>query len=104
VNILNLLAALAAAHARGVPLPIWSRQFHISSLFGALSAVTAASPSRDCGLRHTDDALRNLIALSRQMTAQSGGRVITLFGCGGDRDRHQTAKMGRAAGEEATLS
>jgi UDP-N-acetylmuramoyl-L-alanyl-D-glutamate--2,6-diaminopimelate ligase len=47
---------------------------------------------------HTDDALRNLIALARQMTAHSGGRVITLFGCGGDRDRTKRPKMGLAAG------
>jgi UDP-N-acetylmuramoyl-L-alanyl-D-glutamate--2,6-diaminopimelate ligase len=47
---------------------------------------------------HTDDALRNLTALARQMTAQSGGRVITIFGCGGDRDRTKRPKMGQAAG------
>jgi UDP-N-acetylmuramoyl-L-alanyl-D-glutamate--2,6-diaminopimelate ligase len=47
---------------------------------------------------HTDDALRNLIALARQMTEQSGARVITLFGCGGDRDRTKRPKMGQAAG------
>ena len=48
---------------------------------------------------HTDDALRNLIDLARQMTAQSGGRVITLFGCGGDRDRTKRPKMGKVAGQ-----
>ena len=48
---------------------------------------------------HTDDALRNLIDLARQMTAQSGGRIITLFGCGGDRDRTKRPKMGKVAGQ-----
>jgi UDP-N-acetylmuramoyl-L-alanyl-D-glutamate--2,6-diaminopimelate ligase len=48
---------------------------------------------------HTDDALQNLIALARQMTSQSGGRVITMFGCGGDRDRTKRPKMGQAAGK-----
>ena len=48
---------------------------------------------------HTDDALRNLTALARQMTAQTGRRVITVFGCGGDRDRTKRPKMGQAAGE-----
>ncbi len=48
---------------------------------------------------HTDDALRNLTALARQMTTKSRARVITLFGCGGDRDRTKRPKMGQAAGE-----
>jgi UDP-N-acetylmuramoyl-L-alanyl-D-glutamate--2,6-diaminopimelate ligase len=52
---------------------------------------------------HTDDALRNLIALARQMTAPTGGRVITLFGCGGDRDRTKRPKMGQAAGQASDL-
>jgi UDP-N-acetylmuramoyl-L-alanyl-D-glutamate--2,6-diaminopimelate ligase len=42
--------------------------------------------------------LRNLIVLARQMTAQTSGRVTTLFGCGGDRDRTKRPKMGQAAG------
>jgi len=48
---------------------------------------------------HTDDAVRNLTTLARQITAASGSRVITLFGCGGDRDRTKRPKMGQAAGE-----
>jgi UDP-N-acetylmuramoyl-L-alanyl-D-glutamate--2,6-diaminopimelate ligase len=47
---------------------------------------------------HTDDALLNLTALARQMTARTGGSVITMFGCGGDRDRTKRPKMGLAAG------
>ncbi len=49
---------------------------------------------------HTDDALRNLTALARDFLAQRGGagRVITVFGCGGDRDRSKRPLMGEAAG------
>jgi UDP-N-acetylmuramoyl-L-alanyl-D-glutamate--2,6-diaminopimelate ligase len=47
---------------------------------------------------HTDDALRNLTRLAREFVG-GGHRVITLFGCGGDRDRGKRPKMGRAAGE-----
>jgi UDP-N-acetylmuramoyl-L-alanyl-D-glutamate--2,6-diaminopimelate ligase len=46
---------------------------------------------------HTDDALRNLISLARDLVGAA--RVITLFGCGGDRDKTKRPKMGRAAGE-----
>ena len=46
---------------------------------------------------HTDDALRNIIAVARG--AQSPNRVITLFGCGGDRDRAKRPLMGQAAAE-----
>jgi len=52
---------------------------------------------------HTDDALRNLIALARELVRDRGGRVITLFGCGGDRDRTKRLRMGRAAGEGSDL-
>jgi UDP-N-acetylmuramoyl-L-alanyl-D-glutamate--2,6-diaminopimelate ligase len=48
---------------------------------------------------HTDDALRNLTSLARQITAQEGKRVITVFGCGGDRDRTKRPRMGEAAGQ-----
>jgi UDP-N-acetylmuramoyl-L-alanyl-D-glutamate--2,6-diaminopimelate ligase len=52
---------------------------------------------------HTDDALRNLIALARELVAEHRGRVITLFGCGGDRDRTKRPRMGRAAAQGSDL-
>jgi UDP-N-acetylmuramoyl-L-alanyl-D-glutamate--2,6-diaminopimelate ligase len=49
---------------------------------------------------HTDDALRNVIQVARELTGQtSRGRVITLFGCGGDRDRTKRPLMGMVAAE-----
>lgn len=47
---------------------------------------------------HTDDALRNVIAVARSMRPK---RVITLFGCGGDRDRSKRPLMGVAAAESS---
>jgi UDP-N-acetylmuramoyl-L-alanyl-D-glutamate--2,6-diaminopimelate ligase len=48
---------------------------------------------------HTDDALKNLVALARDFVSPHRGRVITMFGCGGDRDRTKRPLMGRVAGE-----
>src|SRR5205807_9575302 len=52
---------------------------------------------------HTDDALRNLTALGREFVQRGGqkGQVITVFGCGGDRDRAKRPLMGEAAGRSS---
>jgi UDP-N-acetylmuramoyl-L-alanyl-D-glutamate--2,6-diaminopimelate ligase len=49
---------------------------------------------------HTDDALRNLTALAREFVSSGAAkaRVLTVFGCGGDRDRTKRPMMGDAAG------
>jgi len=101
VNILNLLAALAAAHARGIEFAdLVASVPTLKSVPGRFQSVDAGQPfTVIVDYAHTDDALRNLTALARQMTAQSGKRVITLFGCGGDRDRTKRPKMGMAAGK-----
>jgi UDP-N-acetylmuramoyl-L-alanyl-D-glutamate--2,6-diaminopimelate ligase len=100
VNILNLLAALTAAHARGVAFADLVEFIpRLQPVPGRFQSVDAGQPfTVIVDYAHTDDALRNLTALARQMTAQSGKRVITVFGCGGDRDRTKRPKMGQAAG------
>ncbi len=99
VNILNLLAAFTAAHARGVAFDaLIDAVPRLEPVPGRFQSVDAGQPfTVIVDYAHTDDALRNLTALARQMTAQSGKRVITLFGCGGDRDRTKRPKMGQAA-------
>jgi UDP-N-acetylmuramoyl-L-alanyl-D-glutamate--2,6-diaminopimelate ligase len=101
VNIYNLLAALTAAHARGIPFAdLIEFVPQLQPVPGRFQPVNAGQPfTVIVDYAHTDDALINLTALARQMTAQSGKRVITLFGCGGDRDRTKRPKMGLAAGQ-----
>jgi UDP-N-acetylmuramoyl-L-alanyl-D-glutamate--2,6-diaminopimelate ligase len=101
VNILNLLAAFTAAHARGISFDkLVEAVPHLHPVPGRFQPVDAGQPfTVIVDYAHTDDALRNLIALARQLVAKSGGRIITLFGCGGDRDRTKRPKMGYAAGE-----
>jgi UDP-N-acetylmuramoyl-L-alanyl-D-glutamate--2,6-diaminopimelate ligase len=102
VNVYNVLAASAAAFARGCEQPA------VVDGIGALTRVPGRFERVDCGqpftvvvdYAHTDDALRNLTALAREFVGQAGhrGRVITLFGCGGDRDRTKRPLMGEVAG------
>jgi UDP-N-acetylmuramoyl-L-alanyl-D-glutamate--2,6-diaminopimelate ligase len=101
VNIYNLLAAFTAAHARGVPFADLVEYVpRLQPVPGRFQSVDAGQPfTVIVDYAHTDDALLNLTALARQMTAQTGGRVITMFGCGGDRDRTKRPKMGVAAGQ-----
>jgi UDP-N-acetylmuramoyl-L-alanyl-D-glutamate--2,6-diaminopimelate ligase len=105
VNVYNLLAASCAALARGLTL----EQVVTGTAAGAqVPGRFEVVPSSNhlvvvVDYAHTDDALRNLISLGRDLVNERGGRVITLFGCGGDRDRTKRPRMGRAAGEGSDL-
>jgi UDP-N-acetylmuramoyl-L-alanyl-D-glutamate--2,6-diaminopimelate ligase len=105
VNVYNLLAASAAAFGRGLTLDqIVSGTAALACVPGRFQTVNAGqSFTVVVDYAHTDDALRNLIALAREFVDSAGGRVITLFGCGGDRDRTKRPLMGRAAGEGSDL-
>ena len=96
VNVYNLLGALSACLAYGVPLA--AAQQAVASFPG----VPGRFERVDCGqpflvivdYAHTDDALRNVISVARALRPR---RVITLFGCGGDRDRSKRPLMAAAA-------
>ena len=102
VNIYNLLAAAAAAYARNVePKAIADAAYQLDRVDGRFQRVDVGQPfSVVVDYAHTDDALRNLTAVARDFLAQrgGGGSIITVFGCGGDRDRTKRPLMGEAAG------
>ena len=96
-NVYNLLAAVATASALGIPRAAIAEglagQTGVPGRFEVVSSP-ADGVSVVVDYAHTDDALRNLIETARPLTA---GRVITLFGCGGDRDRTKRPLMGMVA-------
>jgi UDP-N-acetylmuramoyl-L-alanyl-D-glutamate--2,6-diaminopimelate ligase len=102
VNVYNILAAAAACFARRCDSQA------ISLGVESLTHVPGRFERVDCGqpftvvvdYAHTDDALRNLTALAREFVSRgtTAARVITVFGCGGDRDRAKRPLMGEAAG------
>jgi UDP-N-acetylmuramoyl-L-alanyl-D-glutamate--2,6-diaminopimelate ligase len=102
VNVYNMLAAAAAASARDCSTEAIAKGiFDLSSVPGRFGRVDCGQPfTVVVDFAHTDDALRNLTALARDFVARAGpkGRVITVFGCGGDRDRSKRPLMGEAAG------
>jgi UDP-N-acetylmuramoyl-L-alanyl-D-glutamate--2,6-diaminopimelate ligase len=107
VNVSNLLAAMCAALARGLTIDEVAEAVKklkpVPGRFEVVDGSREAEFTVVVDYAHTDDALRNLIALARDLVKERGGRVITLFGCGGDRDRTKRPRMGRVAGEGSDL-
>jgi UDP-N-acetylmuramoyl-L-alanyl-D-glutamate--2,6-diaminopimelate ligase len=98
INVLNILAAAGAALSYGIGLGEIARGVASSrAVPGRFERVEAGQPFLVVvDYAHTADALRNAIRIARELTS---GRVITLFGCGGDRDRSKRPLMGMAAAE-----
>ena len=103
VNVYNALAASAAGYARDCSGEAIAKGiFDLASVPGRFERVDCGQPfTVVVDYAHTDDALRNLTALARDFVARAflKGKVITLFGCGGDRDRAKRPLMGEAAGK-----
>jgi UDP-N-acetylmuramoyl-L-alanyl-D-glutamate--2,6-diaminopimelate ligase len=96
-NVYNILAAVAATAALGVPLDAIERG--ISTLDGVPGRFERVSTSHDevtviVDYAHTDDALRNLLETARPLATRN---LITVFGAGGDRDRTKRPLMGMVA-------
>jgi len=102
VNVLNVLAAAAAAYARNcLPEAIAKGVESLARVPGRFERVDCNQPfTVVVDYAHTADALKNLTALARTFVQHCGqkARVITVFGCGGDRDRAKRPLMAEAAG------
>jgi UDP-N-acetylmuramoyl-L-alanyl-D-glutamate--2,6-diaminopimelate ligase len=95
-HIYNILAATATGLTLGYSLDVIARA--IESCAGAPGRFERVPHAGDFAVvvdyAHTDDALVNVLRTARDVTR---GRIITVFGCGGDRDRSKRAPMGEAA-------
>jgi len=102
-NVYNILAAISAAVA--LDLPFDAIEQGVQALSGVRGRFELVSGPADeitviVDYAHTDDALRNLLETARLLAR---GRLITVFGCGGDRDRTKRPLMGAVAGRLSDL-
>src|SRR5207248_7954492 len=102
-NVYNILAAVSTATALGLPFDAIEQGVRmVDGVPGRFEVVS--NPADEVTVvvdyAHTDDALRNLLETARPLAR---GRVITVFGCGGDRDRTKRPLMGAVAGRLSDL-
>jgi UDP-N-acetylmuramoyl-L-alanyl-D-glutamate--2,6-diaminopimelate ligase len=102
-NVANALGAFAAAEAMGVGSEIaaagLARAARVPGRFEPIDEGQGFSVLVDYA--HTPDSLENVLRAARRL---SGGRLISVFGAGGDRDRDKRPKMGRAGAELSDLT
>ena len=96
-HIYNTLAAVASGLAMGYSLDVITKA--LEKCTGAPGRFERVPHNADFAVvvdyAHSDDALLNVLRTAREVTK---GKIITVFGCGGDRDRSKRAPMGAAAG------
>jgi len=102
-NVANALGAFAAAEAMGVGPEIaaagLARAARVPGRFEPIDEGQGFSVLVDYA--HTPDSLENVLRAARRLTE---GRLISVFGAGGDRDRDKRPKMGRAGAELSDLT
>lgn len=102
-NLYNLLGAAAAGVALGLPPDAIEQGLAaVGAVPGRLEIISSAADDLTVivDYAHTDDALRNLLEAVRPL---SRSRVVTVFGCGGDRDRTKRPLMGAVAAQLSDL-
>jgi UDP-N-acetylmuramoyl-L-alanyl-D-glutamate--2,6-diaminopimelate ligase len=102
-NLYNALAAFAAAAALGIPVVIIAKALaEMQCVPGRLEAVPNSKNRRVfVDYAHTDDALLNVLETLREITP---GRLVAVFGCGGNRDKGKRPLMGKVAARLADYS
>ncbi len=103
INVYNILAAIGAGLGLGLDREVIAEGIRsLECVPGRFARIDEGQPFLVVvDYAHTDDALRNLIQTARDLLKT--GRIITLFGCGGERDRTKRPLMGEAAGSLSDL-
>jgi len=98
-NLYNIMAAAGAAFSLGISARnIEAGIRNLKNVPGRLERVSPESgvwAYVDYG--HTSDALERTLKVLRKLTDERGKRLVTVFGCGGNRDRTKRPRMGKAA-------
>ncbi len=104
INVYNILAAIGAAQAVGFSTEIIEAGIrNLESVSGRFQRIDLGQPYFVVvDYAHTDDALENLIRTARELNPK--GRIITLFGCGGGKDRTKRPVMGEVTGRLSDLT
>lgn len=101
-SVYNALCALAAGLGLGIPLTECIRSLEgVEGVRGRFEIVSR-EPFVIVDYAHTPDGLENILSAARLVTPE-GGRLIAVFGCGGDRDATKRPKMGAIAENLADL-
>jgi len=102
-NVYNALAAVSASLALKVRIPAIQMALNqMRTIPGRLEKIGLGQPfSVFVDYAHTDDALRNVLSALREITK---GRLLLVFGCGGNRDPGKRAKMGKVAASSADFT
>jgi UDP-N-acetylmuramoyl-L-alanyl-D-glutamate--2,6-diaminopimelate ligase len=103
-NVLNALAAATTAHQLGIPVAdVTAGLESVTAVPGRFEAVDGGQPFMVVvDYAHTPDGLEQALTAARELAA--GGRVIVVFGAGGDRDHAKRPMMGEAAARLADLA
>jgi UDP-N-acetylmuramoyl-L-alanyl-D-glutamate--2,6-diaminopimelate ligase len=104
INVYNILAAIGAAQALSIANETIEEGIRrLQSVSGRFQRVVSGQPFLVIvDFAHTDDALENLIKTARELNPK--GRVITVFGCGGGKDRTKRPVMGEVSGRLSDLT
>jgi len=104
-NVYNALACITAVREIGLPWrKIKKRLAQVKPVPGRFNVIKSGKgTSVVIDYAHTPDSLENILTTARELVG-NGGRLISVFGCGGNRDKDKRSKMGKISGDLADFT